>query len=126
MRGSDAARVVNVLAGAASAFPARRRAMIVELQGDADDVVALALQQRGHDGTIDAAGHGDDDTRILGRAGQHQAVQPNAAGVRRGRREVHVEWRVAHHSIVTGAVCGARPYLAHTIATVPGPASARE
>ena len=37
----DAARVVDVLAGAAAALTARRGAVIVELQRNADDIVAL-------------------------------------------------------------------------------------
>ena len=45
----DLAGVVDVLAGAAGALAMRRRAMVVELQGDADDVVALAAEQRGDD-----------------------------------------------------------------------------
>ena len=40
-RVGDAARIVDVLAGAAAALPARRLAVIVELQRDADDLVAL-------------------------------------------------------------------------------------
>ena len=43
----DVARIMNVLPGAAGALAVSGRAMIVELQGDADDVVALGLQQRG-------------------------------------------------------------------------------
>ncbi len=115
-------RVVNVLAGAAGALPAGRRAMIVKLQRDADDVVALALQQRGHHRGIHAAGHGDDDARILRRAGQHQAVQLMAAAAA-GRETARSPCRVASgssFSIVTVAVCGAKPLLAHTIATVRG------
>ena len=41
---SDIARVVDVLPGAAGALAMGGRAMIVELQGDADDVVAFRLQ----------------------------------------------------------------------------------
>ena len=43
--------------------PVRRRAMVVELQRDAHDVVTGRFDQTGHDGGIDAAGHGDDDAR---------------------------------------------------------------
>ena len=45
----DIARIMDVLAGAAGALAMGGRAMIVELQGDADDVVAFRLQQRGGD-----------------------------------------------------------------------------
>ena len=38
-----------------------RLAVVVELQGDADDVVALLREQGGDDGGIDATRHGDDD-----------------------------------------------------------------
>ncbi len=71
----DTARVVNVLAGAAGAAPMRRRAMVVELQRDADDVVALARQEAGDDRGIDAARHGDNDALILGKAGKIEAVR---------------------------------------------------
>ena len=46
----DAAGIVDVLAGAAGALAVRRGAVVVELQRDADDIVALALQQGGDDG----------------------------------------------------------------------------
>ena len=71
----DAARVVDVLAGAAGALAVRRRAMVVELQRDADDVVALGLEQRRDDRGIDAAGHGDDDAGVLRPAMQVEAVE---------------------------------------------------
>ena len=58
------AGVLNVLAGAAGALAMRRLAMVVELQGDADDVVTLLLQQGGDDARVDAARHGDDDARL--------------------------------------------------------------
>jgi hypothetical protein len=42
----DVAGVVDVLPGAAGALAVGGRAMVVKLQGDADDVIALGLQQR--------------------------------------------------------------------------------
>jgi hypothetical protein len=39
--------------------------MVVELERDADDIIAFALEDRGYNGGIDAAGHGDDDTGFL-------------------------------------------------------------
>ena len=39
----DPARVVNVLSSATTAAPPDRLAMVVELQGDANDLVALLL-----------------------------------------------------------------------------------
>ena len=60
-RFGDTAGVVDVLAGAAASLPARRRAMVIELQRDADDVVPLALHEGGGDRGIDAPRHGNDD-----------------------------------------------------------------
>jgi hypothetical protein len=40
--------------------------LVIELQGDANDLKALFMQQRGRDGAVDAARHGDDDARIFG------------------------------------------------------------
>src|SRR6202008_2292365 len=53
----DLAGVLDVLAGAARAGPADGDAVVVELQGDADDVITLLLQERGRDRRIDAAVH---------------------------------------------------------------------
>ena len=68
MRNADAlgdrARVVDIAAGATGALAVGRRAMIVELERDADDVVAGIGQQRRGDRGIDAARHGDDDARV--------------------------------------------------------------
>jgi hypothetical protein len=49
--------------------------VIVELQGDADDVIAFLGQHRGHDGTVDAARHGDDHPRVGGRAGEAERIE---------------------------------------------------
>ena len=45
----DAARIVDVLAGAARALAVRRLAMVVKLQRHADDVIALGLEHAGDD-----------------------------------------------------------------------------
>ena len=50
-------------------------AMVVELQRDADDVVAVVLEERGRHGGIDAARHGDDDARVLRPAFEIEAVE---------------------------------------------------
>ena len=63
----DGARVVDVAAGAAGALAVGRRAVIVELQRDADDVIAGSASSAAVTDEIDAARHGDDDTRV-GRA----------------------------------------------------------
>ena len=79
----NAARIVNVLARAAAALPARRRAVVVELQGDADDVVAGPRQECGDNRGIDAARHRDDDARALARrAGRARGVRGVAKRVR--------------------------------------------
>ena len=52
-----------------------RRAMVVKLQGDADDVIALGLQQRSRHRGIDATRHGDHDPGVLRTAFQIQTVE---------------------------------------------------
>ena len=59
-----AAGVVDVAPGAAGAAPGRSAARVVELQGCADDLVALL----GHHRAVDAAGH----------RGEHAHVRPAA------------------------------------------------
>ena len=54
-------------AGAAGAGLADGDAMVVELQGDAHDVVALLLEQRRRDRRIDAARHRDHHAGVAGR-----------------------------------------------------------
>ena len=73
--GGDVAGVVDILAGAAGALAVGGRAMIVELERDADDVVALGLQQRSRSRGIDATRHGDDNPRVLGTSFNIQTVQ---------------------------------------------------
>ena len=60
----DGAGVMNVAAGATGALAVRRRPVIVELQRDADHVVAGLGKQRRRDRRIDAARHGDDNARV--------------------------------------------------------------
>src|SRR5215831_10149804 len=69
------ARVIDILAGAAGALAMGRGAMVVELQRDADDVVALGLEQRRRDRGVDATRHGDDHAGILRRAFEVEAVE---------------------------------------------------
>lgn len=69
------ARVVDVLAGAAGAFPVGGLAVVVELQRHPDDVIALALQEPRHDRRIHAAGHGDDDPGLFRTARQIERVE---------------------------------------------------
>lgn len=79
---ADAAGVVDILTGAAGAGPVHRRAMIVKLQRDAENVVALAFEKPRHDGRVDAAGHGDDDARIFGLAVKIETVHGIQSGIR--------------------------------------------
>ena len=71
----DVACIVDVLAGAAGTLAMGGGAMIVELQRDADDVVAFGLQKRSRHRGIDAAGHGDDDPGILRPAFEIETVE---------------------------------------------------
>src|SRR5260221_8756718 len=68
------AGVIDILAGAAGTLAMGRRAMVVELQRDADDVVALGLEQRRRDPGIDATRHCDDHAGVLRRAFEIEAV----------------------------------------------------
>jgi hypothetical protein len=61
----DAARIVNVVTGAAGALAVNGGTMIVELQGHADDIVAFGFQHGRSDRRIDTAGHGNDHARVL-------------------------------------------------------------
>ena len=79
----DRARVMDVAPGAAGALAVGGGAVVVKLQGHADDVVALRLEQRGRDRGIDAAGHGDDDPRVLRTALRVEAVEHAAIPIRR-------------------------------------------
>ena len=68
MRNAEAlgnlAGVLYVLPGAAGTLAMRRLAMVIELQGHADDIVAAVLQQGRDDARVDAARHGDHDARV--------------------------------------------------------------
>ena len=70
-----AAGVLDVLPGAARPLPADRLAMVVELERDADHVIAFGLEQgRDHRG-IDPSRHGDDYARRARASGEVKAVQ---------------------------------------------------
>ena len=84
----DAARVVDVLSGAAGALAVRRRAVVVELQRHADDVIALGLEQRSGHRRVDAARHGDDDAGVL-----RAAVDIEAVGHGSGHGASYYRWR---------------------------------
>jgi hypothetical protein len=80
----DALGVVDVLARTAGALLLHGLAVIVELQRDAHDVVALARQQRGDDRGVHAARHRRDHARGRRRLGETQGI-PGGIGKRRGR-----------------------------------------
>ena len=63
----NTAGIMNILPGAAGALFLHRDAMIVKLQGNADDIIALIFQQGSRHRTVDTARHGDDDTGIFRR-----------------------------------------------------------
>src|SRR5207248_11442398 len=62
--GGDAGRVAYILPGAARALFADRRAVIIELQRDADDVEPRLGEKRRRDRRIHPARHRDDDAVI--------------------------------------------------------------
>ena len=74
--------VVDVLAGAARALAMRRRPVVVKLERDADDVIALGLQKRGRHRRVDAAGHGDDDAGVLRAPFEVETVTHSGSGFR--------------------------------------------
>ncbi len=63
----DLAGIGNILAGAAGAGLPGGHTLVVELQGDAHDVVTLFLQERRRDRRIDAARHRDHHAGVAGR-----------------------------------------------------------
>ena len=65
IRARNGASVIDILAGAAGPLAVGRCPVVVELQGDADDVVALGLEQGGRDRQIDPPGHGNHDPGFL-------------------------------------------------------------
>ena len=60
----DPPRILNVLPGAAGSLAMGRGAIIVKLQSDADHVISLAAEQRGHNRGIDATRHRHDHPRL--------------------------------------------------------------
>src|SRR5450759_2771563 len=100
MRNADAlgnaARIIDVLPGAAGALAVAGGAVVIELQRDADHIIALGLEERGGHRGIDAAGHGDDDTGVLRAAIEIEAVWHTASYyrwrclARNSRREANI------------------------------------
>src|SRR5215468_9498821 len=100
MRNADGSRdiagVMDVATGATGALAMGRRAMVVELQRDADDIVALRLQQRSRHRRVDAAGHGDHDTGVLGTAFEIETVAHGSgwSAVAAGQTPGDWKWRL--------------------------------
>jgi hypothetical protein len=69
------ARIMDVLPGAAGTLAMGRLAMIVKLEGNADDVIALAGEQAGNNRGVYAPRHRDDDARVLRALGDIKRVQ---------------------------------------------------
>ena len=69
------AGVENILAGAAGAGAVAGLALVVELHGDADDVIALLLEQGRDHGGIDAARHRHDHARCSGAPGRSRLLR---------------------------------------------------
>ena len=74
----DAAGVVDILPGAARPLLGQRRAVVIELQRHADDVIAFLGQHRRHDRAVDAPRHRHDHARLRRRLGEPQRVQCDA------------------------------------------------
>ena len=84
----DAAGIVDVLPGAAGAGARPRPARRIELERDADHLVARFRQQRCGDRRIDAAGHGDHHARLAARLGEAEIEDGCEHGAHyKGRRE---------------------------------------
>src|SRR5215472_4527026 len=87
--------IVNVAAGAAGTFAMGRCAMVVELERDADDVIALLGQQRRRYRGIDAARHCHNHPRLRGRSFEIERVQGHRSRHRKGnvlRRSIFVSY----------------------------------
>ncbi len=63
----DPLGVIDILTGAAGTLFLDRFAMVIELQGDTDDVITGFGHQRRCYRAVDATGHGNNDTGVLGR-----------------------------------------------------------
>ena len=107
----DAPRIGDILAGAARAGAMGGRAVIVELQRHADDVIAFALQEAGDDREIDAARHRHDDAGLFGPSRKVEAVHrlaipllecpglhANARNIGQVRRQRHLSPKSAARS----------------------------
>ena len=69
-------RIMNVAPRTAGALFGQGRAVVVKLQGDAHDVIALVLQHGRHDRRIHASRHGHHHAGFRRRFGQAKRVEP--------------------------------------------------
>ena len=98
------AGIVDVAAGAAGAFLGQGRAVIVELQGDAHHVIALARQLGGDDRAVDPARHRHDDAGLRGGLGKAEGIE--RLGGKGGHANLHFgsprEYRKIRDTLKTG------------------------
>ena len=85
------AGIMNIQPGAAGALLGQGRAVVVKLQRDADDVIALLGQLRGHDRAVDAARHRHHHAGVGGGLGESKRIEAGVEG----------------HEHLSGGVCGA-------------------
>ena len=90
--GRHPSRIMDILAGTAGALAPDRLAMVVELEGDADHIVARPLEESRRNGRIDSAGHGDEHGQFL---------RPLRGRVREGVRRISAAIWDGQHAIQT-------------------------
>src|SRR4029077_8177607 len=71
--------IIDILTRTAGALAMDRCTMVVELQGHADHIVALRLEQSSSHRGVDAAGHGDNDTGVLRSTVEIETVEHDAS-----------------------------------------------
>src|SRR6185437_2646160 len=100
---SHAAGVINILSCVARTFAMHRCSVVVKLQCDPNDVVALRLEQGGRYRGIDTTGHGDDDTGLCRSAVEIEAVTHGGS---------YHRWRsrVRNVRATTGKICRIRAW----------------
>lgn len=72
---SDRTCILDILACAAGPFAVCCFTVIIELKGDADDVITLIFEQGGNNAGVNAAGHGDNDACRLMRLRYRREAQ---------------------------------------------------
>ena len=113
----DGARVVNIGTGTARPLGLDGDAVIIKLQGDPHDLVSLLMKQGCRDGTVDTAGHRDDDARVGRRLGKTERIDRGVT------RRVAVAWRCRGHEAPSFVSVASRNPLERSGAARPVPAS---